>query len=87
MHANLFVLASRPLPTRRAMQASLMFVLALIGVLACKVAVANHADDAMARAVAAHSTSKSACFEAIVELDEGYGVTGRDTRLVCENAD
>lgn len=88
MHANLSTFAAQPIPAPRAMKSCLILIAALLGALAGKIAFANHASTAPAQraAAAAGSLNETRCFQAMVELDEGYGVTGRKTRWVCEKA-
>ena len=83
MHADLRAFASQPIPAARGMKTALIFIVAILGVLMGKVAFANHAASAPAWSAPARSSAEACCFAMMVELDEGYGVTGRETRLVC----
>ncbi|HXY57662.1 MAG TPA: hypothetical protein VEH76_03690 [Methylocystis sp.] len=64
------------------MKTSLILIAAILGVLAGKIAFVAPA----AGSLAERSSVEARCFEALVELDEGYGVTARETRLVCQKA-
>jgi hypothetical protein len=95
MPANFSPIASQPVSVLRAKRISLLIIAALTGVLASKIAfVDSTAASAQARSISLQlpkaeyqrASAKPTCFEAVVELDEGYGVSGRETRLVCDKA-
>ena len=88
MRPDLSNLASQSVEMAHATRIAVILLVAVLGVIAGKIAFVSHASGAPAWSAAGRGTAGSSvparCFEAMVELDEGYGVTGHETRLVCE---
>jgi len=89
MRPDLSIFSSQLVQMARAMRITVILLVAILGVIAGKIAFVSHASGAPAWSAAEQrigSPVQAPCFEAMVELDEGYGVTGHETRLVCEKA-
>jgi microcystin degradation protein MlrC len=88
--------ASRPVRAALAIKIAFGFLAADVSLAAAKAVWAKGHDAAIARTLAARTAAETAilaqdsktevCREVLVEVDEGYGVTGRVSRWVCRAA-
>jgi hypothetical protein len=80
--------ASRPVPTSSALRLSLALLAVVAGLAVGKALVARSfvAPAAAEPAATVETTHKDMCRAVEVEIDEGYGVRGHVTRMVCRKA-
>lgn len=79
--------ASRPVPTSSALRLSLALLAIVAGLAVGKALLARgFVAPAAEPAAAVEMTHKDSCRAVEVETDEGYGVRGHVTRMVCRKA-
>ncbi|MBI1869310.1 MAG: hypothetical protein HYS06_13625 [Methylocystis sp.] len=99
MSFNPVVFASRPTRAAQAKKAAFVLVAAVIAVSAAKVAMAHRAatmlvqtverapgGEAIAKQQESRAQTQAVCRQVEALLDEGYGVSGKETRWLCRAA-